>query len=78
MSVLSELPSVLRRSLKKRQVPGASVAVLRGRTSATARVVATAAAGVVNLDTGVPTTVDSVFQIGSIPPRSRTVASRSR
>ena len=66
MSVLQELPRKLRARIKARHVPGASVAVLRGRTPATARIVATAAAGVVNLDTNVPVTTDSVFQIGSI------------
>ncbi|ADB49451.1 serine hydrolase domain-containing protein [Conexibacter woesei] len=41
-------------------VPGASVAVLAGGQ------VATAAAGLLNLDTGVAATADSLFQIGSI------------
>lgn len=41
-------------------VPGASVAVLAGGE------VATAAAGVLNVDTGVEATPDSLFQIGSI------------
>ncbi len=61
MSTLQDLPKVLKASLRKRQVPGASVAVLRK-----GRIVASAAAGVVNLSTQVPTTTDSVFQIGSI------------
>jgi len=42
-------------------VPGASIGILRN-----GRVTATAATGVVNVDTAVPTTVDTVFQIGSI------------
>lgn len=51
----------LKRSIRRHSVPGASLAVVRG-----SRVVATAAAGVTNLDTRVPVTPDSVFQIGSI------------
>ncbi len=61
MSILIELPKILRSATKKHGVPGASVAVLRGK-----RIVATAAAGVINLDTQVPTTADTIFQIGSI------------
>ena len=61
MSTLTELPGVLERSLKRRQTPGASVAVLRNN-----RIVAAEAAGVINLDTGVAATVDTVFQVGSI------------
>lgn len=46
--------------ISKHGVPAASVAVLAGGE------VSTAAAGVLNLNTGVEATVDSVFQIGSI------------
>jgi CubicO group peptidase (beta-lactamase class C family) len=60
MSVVTELPAALRRGIRRHKVPGASVALLRnGR-------VTTASAGVLNLDTGVKTTPESVFQIGSI------------
>ncbi|WP_033288808.1 serine hydrolase domain-containing protein [Amycolatopsis jejuensis] len=51
-----ELPALLERH----RVPGAVVAVAAGDE------VAAVAAGVLNLDTGVTTTTDSVFQIGSI------------
>jgi CubicO group peptidase (beta-lactamase class C family) len=61
MSVLKDLPRLLRSNIKKRQVPGASVAVLRN-----GRITAATAAGVINLDTKVPATADTVFQIGSI------------
>ena len=61
MPVAKDLPRRLRSLIKKHQVPGASVGVLRN-----GKVVATAAAGVTNLDTKVPATVDTVFQIGSI------------
>ncbi len=44
----------------KHHVPGASLAVLENGD------VTTAASGVLNLDTGVEATVDSLFQIGSI------------
>lgn len=60
MSILGELPKVLKSSIRKRHVPGASVAVLRN-----GRVVCTAA-GMTNLDTQVPATEDTLFQIGSI------------
>lgn len=46
--------------ITKHDVPAASVAVLADGE------VSTAAAGILNLDTGVEATVDSVFQIGSI------------
>lgn len=59
--MIKELDKHLKRSIKKHNVPGASVAILRGK-----RIIATAAAGVVNLDTRVPVTTDAVFQIGSI------------
>jgi len=45
---------------KRHGVPGASVAVLAGDE------VTTAAAGVLNVDTGVEATPDSLFQIGSV------------
>jgi len=61
MAAYADLESRLKRSIRRHHVPGASVAVLKGR-----RVVATAAAGVTNLDTQVPVTPDAVFQIGSI------------
>ncbi len=60
MSVLTDLPKRLKSGVRKYNVPGATIGVLRnGR-------ITEAAAGVVNLDTRVPTTTDSVFQIGSI------------
>lgn len=59
--MIRDLEKHLRRSIKKHGVPGASVAVLRGK-----RITGSAAAGVLNLNTGVPATADSVFQIGSI------------
>ena len=61
MAAYADLESRLKRSIRRHHVPGASVAVLKGR-----RVVATAAARVTNLDTQVPVTPDAVFQIGSI------------
>ncbi|MDE0758990.1 MAG: serine hydrolase, partial [Pseudomonadales bacterium] len=61
MTILTELDRLLRVNSKKFSVPGASLAVLRN-----GRIAATAAAGVVNLDTQVKTTEGSVFQIGSI------------
>jgi len=61
LTVLKDLPGLLRSSIRKHKVPGASVAVLRSN-----RIVGEAAAGVINLDTRVPTTTDTVFQIGSI------------
>jgi len=61
MAVLRQLASRLRRGIERNRVPGASIAVLRGR-----RVIASAAAGVTNVDTGVEVTTDAVFQIGSI------------
>src|SRR6186997_1387844 len=54
-----DLSSRLAALLERHHVPGAAVGVLhRGE-------VTTAAAGVVNLDTGVEATPDTVFQIGS-------------
>lgn len=52
---------MLRREIKRRHVPGASLAILRNN-----RITATAAAGVTSLDTNVPVTEDTLFQIGSI------------
>jgi CubicO group peptidase (beta-lactamase class C family) len=59
--MIRELEAHLRRAIRKHNVPGASVALLKGR-----RFVAKAAAGVTNRDTGVKATTDSLFQIGSI------------
>jgi CubicO group peptidase (beta-lactamase class C family) len=59
--MIKDLEKNLKRVVKKHGIPGASVAVLRGK-----RIIAAAAAGVINLDTGVPATTDAVFQIGSI------------
>jgi len=61
LTVLTELKGLLRSSIRKYKVPGASVAILRNN-----RMIGEAAAGFVNLDTRVPTTTDTVFQIGSI------------
>ncbi len=56
----ANLQRLLKRGTRKHEVPGATLAVLRnGRVTA-------AAAGLTNLSTGVPTTTDTVFQIGSI------------
>ena len=60
MSIIQELPGLLKRGIRKYKVPGATLAVYRkGRVTETA-------AGVVNIDTQVKMTTDSVFQIGSI------------
>lgn len=60
MSVLTDLPELLKKGLRRHKVPGAALAVYRrGRMYE-------AAAGVLNLNTRVPATPDSVFQIGSI------------
>ena len=59
--MLKDLDKELKRLIRKHKVPGASVAVLRGK-----RVVAHSAAGVVNKNTSVKTTTDTLFQIGSI------------
>lgn len=61
MSILNDLDKLLRSNIKKYQVPGASLAILRN-----GKIVGQTAAGVVNLDTQVKTTIQSVFQIGSI------------
>jgi len=60
MSVLTDLPKLLKDGIRRHKVPGAALAIhRRGRVYETA-------AGVVNLNTRVPATTDSVFQIGSI------------
>ena len=59
--MLKDLDKELKRLIRKHKVPGASVAVLRGK-----RIVARFAAGVVNKNTRVKTTTDTLFQIGSI------------
>jgi len=61
MNADDDLNRDLKRAIRRHGVPGAAVALASGR-----RIVATAAAGVTNLDTRVPVTVDAVFQIGSI------------
>jgi len=60
MTTLKELPKLLQTAIRRHGVPGATLAVLRGGR------VTEAAAGVLNLDTRVPATTDSLFQIGSI------------
>ena len=64
MAALAEriawLPARLREQAIAHEVPGATIAVFAGNE------VLDAAAGVINLSTGVLTTVDAVFQIGSI------------
>lgn len=60
MSVLTDLPKILKAGIRKHGVPGASLCIYRnGRLTQ-------AAAGVLNVETGVPVTTDSAFQIGSI------------
>lgn len=61
MSFLESLPGQFKRKVKKYKVPGASLAILRG-----CRVVVTATAGVTSLDTRIPVTDQTLFQIGSI------------
>jgi len=58
--VLTTLKSRLAKGIARHGVPGAAVAVLKGRR------VYEAAAGVLNVNTGVEATTDSIFQIGSI------------
>lgn len=60
MSVFDNLPSYLADAIGRFGVPGASLAVLADGA------LYEAAAGVVNTETGVETTTDTVFQIGSI------------
>ena len=57
----SELEGVARESAKRHSVPGAVVAVLHG-----SEIVAEAAVGVTNLNTGVPVSPETLFLIGSI------------
>ncbi len=60
MSLLKDLPKLLRSGIRRYQVPGAALAIhRRGRLYETA-------SGVLNVDTRVRATPDSVFQIGSI------------
>ena len=60
MSLLKDLPKLLRGGIRRYQVPGAALAIhRRGRLYETA-------AGVLNVDSRVSATPDSVFQIGSI------------
>lgn len=60
MSLLKDLPKLLKAGIRRHGVPGAALAIhRRGRLYETA-------AGVLNMDTGVTATPDSVFQIGSI------------
>ncbi len=61
MTIIQDLPKLLKRGIKKHQVPGASLAILRNN-----RLILETAAGVINNSTAVPTTTDTVFQIGSI------------
>lgn len=61
MSYLEDLPRLFKRKVKQHRVPGASLAILRGN-----RIVATATAGVTSLDTNIPVTGQTLFQIGSI------------
>jgi CubicO group peptidase (beta-lactamase class C family) len=60
VSVDRELQQHLEDAVKRHRVPGASLAVFAGET------LREAAAGVVNIRTGVETTPDAVFEIGSI------------
>ncbi|NRA36550.1 MAG: beta-lactamase family protein [Planctomycetes bacterium] len=59
--MIKELKKHLKRSMKKHNVPGASVAVLRGK-----RIIGEAAAGISNLNTEVKVNKDTLFQIGSV------------
>jgi CubicO group peptidase (beta-lactamase class C family) len=61
MALTKELTPLLRRAIKRHQVPGASIAILKND-----RIMTTAAAGVCSVETKVPVTDDTVFQIGSI------------
>ncbi|MFI7538564.1 serine hydrolase domain-containing protein [Streptosporangium sp. NPDC049376] len=60
MTLLPDLQGWIDRAAERHGVPGAAVAVGMGDQ------LAEAATGVVNLDTGVEATVDSLFQIGSV------------
>lgn len=57
---MAQLPALLDESIERYRVPGASLAVVAGEETFEC------ASGVVSLDTGVETTPDAVFQIGSI------------
>ncbi len=59
--LINQLDRQLKRVIRKFDIPGASVAVLRRN-----RIVACAGAGVTSVETGVPVTTDTLFQIGSI------------
>ncbi len=60
MSLLKDLPKLLKAGIRQHNVPGAALAIhRRGRLYETA-------AGVLNVDTRVTATPDAVFQIGSI------------
>lgn len=61
MKFLENLPRQFKQRVRKYQVPGAGLAILRG-----SRMIATANAGVTSLDTRIPVTDDTLFQIGSI------------
>lgn len=61
MSFLENLPKLFGQRVRKFGVPGASLAILRG-----SRVITTAASGVTSVDTRIPVTEDTLFQIGSI------------
>lgn len=70
MTFLENLPRTFGQRVKKFGVPGASLAILRG-----SRVIATAASGVTSVDTRIPVTEDTLFQIGSITkPHTTTLA----
>ena len=60
MTLLAELEDRLTEVARRHAIPGAAIAVRRGDDFAEA------ATGVLNLDTGVETTTDSLFQIGSV------------
>ena len=60
MSLLKDLPKLLRSGVRRHRIPGAALAIhRRGRLYETA-------SGVLNVDSRVSATPDSVFQIGSI------------
>jgi len=61
MGVYDELDKLLPKAMKRHEVPGASVAVMRNH-----RITKTASAGVINLNTRVKVNDESVFQVGSI------------
>ena len=71
MALVPELQDLLDAALRRHDIPGAAVGVARGGE----RVVA--AAGVLNRNTGVAVTPDSLFQIGSVTKRERPI-SRAR